>query len=66
MHANLWKSKDPLDDPLRLRLARSITTELLKPHGFVLWHSYHYGDDYTEPLIAHLSGTRHWIYTKKK
>jgi glycosyltransferase involved in cell wall biosynthesis len=34
-------------------------------HGFALWHSFHYGDDYTEPLIARLSGTPRWIYTKK-
>jgi glycosyltransferase involved in cell wall biosynthesis len=36
-----------------------------RPHGFRLWHSYHYCDDYTEPLIAHLSGARYWVYTKK-
>jgi glycosyltransferase involved in cell wall biosynthesis len=32
---------------------------------FDLWHSFHYLDDYTEPLIARLSGARAWIYTKK-
>jgi glycosyltransferase involved in cell wall biosynthesis len=31
----------------------------------VLWHSFHYGDDYTEPLIARAAGARGWIYTKK-
>ena len=34
-------------------------------HRFVLWHSFHYGDDYTEPLIARAAGARGWIYTKK-
>jgi len=33
--------------------------------GFDLWHSFHYLDDYSEPLIARLSGARAWIYTKK-
>ncbi len=27
-----------------------------KEHGFALWHSFHYGDDYTEPLIATRGG----------
>lgn len=31
----------------------------------VLWHSFHYLDDYTEPLVARLAGARAWIYTKK-
>ena len=29
-----------------------------------LWHSFHYSDDYTEPIIARIAGAR-WIYTKK-
>lgn len=29
-----------------------------------LWHSFHYSDDYTEPLIARRAGAR-WIFTKK-
>ena len=33
--------------------------------AFALWHSFHYGDDYTEPLIARAAGARGWIYTKK-
>ena len=33
--------------------------------GFVLWHSFHYLDDYTEPLVARYAGARAWIYTKK-
>jgi glycosyltransferase involved in cell wall biosynthesis len=36
-----------------------------RAHRFALWHSFHYGDDYSEPLIAHASGARGWIYTKK-
>ena len=32
---------------------------------FDLWHSFDYGDGYTEPLVAYLSGARAWIYTKK-
>ncbi|MGB5159648.1 MAG: glycosyltransferase family 4 protein [Thermoanaerobaculia bacterium] len=33
--------------------------------GFDLWHSFHYLDDYSEPLIARLSGAKAWVYTKK-
>lgn len=33
--------------------------------GFDLWHSFHYSDDYTEPLIARMAGTRRWVFTKK-
>ena len=32
---------------------------------FALWHSFHYLDDYTEPLVARFAGTRSWIFTKK-
>lgn len=35
------------------------------PHDHDVWHSYHYLDDYTEPLVARAAGTRCWIYTKK-
>ena len=45
----------------RARNAAAPTRDL----GFALWHSFHYSDDYTEPLIARASGTRRWIYTKK-
>lgn len=38
---------------------------IFRPYHFDLWHSFHYADDYTEALVARLSGTRHWIYTKK-
>ncbi|MCB0020415.1 MAG: glycosyltransferase [Anaerolineales bacterium] len=36
-----------------------------RPHKFSLWHSFHYSDDYTEPLIARAAGAKAWIYTKK-
>ena len=36
-----------------------------RSYHFDLWHSWHYSDDYTEPLIARLVGARAWIYTKK-
>lgn len=36
-----------------------------RSHRFDLWHSFHYGDDYSEPVIARLAGARAWIYTKK-
>ncbi len=39
--------------------------EHFRPYGFHLWHSFHYLDDYTEPLIARAAGTRAWVYTKK-
>lgn len=42
------------------RLARRLPWPT--PH---VWHSFHYADDYTEPLVARLSGARGWIYTKK-
>ncbi len=38
MHANLWKSTNPLDQPSIRLLIRSIITELLKDTGFVLYH----------------------------
>lgn len=38
---------------------------MFRPYRFDLWHSFHYGDDYTEPLVAYLSGARAWVYTKK-
>jgi glycosyltransferase involved in cell wall biosynthesis len=47
-----------------LRRARAAAAPL-KAHRFALWHSFHYGDDYTEPLIARAAGARGWIYTKK-
>ena len=36
-----------------------------RERGFALWHSFHYLDDYTEPLVARWSGAKAWVYTKK-
>lgn len=47
--------------PIRVRNA----SRHFKPYNFQIWHSYHYSDDYTEPLIARASGAKGWIYTKK-
>jgi glycosyltransferase involved in cell wall biosynthesis len=38
---------------------------VFRPYRFALWHSFNYSDDYTEPIIARMAGTRCWIYTKK-
>ncbi|MGH9932498.1 MAG: glycosyltransferase [Pyrinomonadaceae bacterium] len=38
---------------------------MFRPYHFDLWHSFNYADDYTEPIIARLSGGRAWVYTKK-
>jgi glycosyltransferase involved in cell wall biosynthesis len=35
------------------------------PRRYAIWHSFHYLDDYTEPLVARFAGARAWIYTKK-
>jgi glycosyltransferase involved in cell wall biosynthesis len=32
---------------------------------YQLWHSFHYLDDYTEPIIARMAGVRAWVYTKR-
>lgn len=39
--------------------------QAFRPYRFTLWHSFHYADDYTEPIIARLAGARAWVYTKK-
>ncbi len=39
-------------------------TAVFKPYGFKLWHSFHYGDDYTEALIAWFADSK-YVYTKK-
>jgi glycosyltransferase involved in cell wall biosynthesis len=41
------------------------TAQPFRKFGFQIWHSFHYADDYSEPVIARLSGARHWVYTKK-
>ncbi|MEM6792452.1 MAG: glycosyltransferase family 4 protein [Acidobacteriota bacterium] len=45
-----------------LRRARRLAG--LVPRG-ALWHSFHYLDDYTEPLVARAHGAAAWLYTKK-
>ncbi len=45
------------------RVKRAAAT--FRPYGFDLWHSFHYLDDYTEPLVARASGARAWVFTKK-
>ena len=41
------------------------TAKHFKALNIDLWHSFHYADDYTEHLIAHFSGAKAWVYTKK-
>jgi glycosyltransferase involved in cell wall biosynthesis len=38
---------------------------VFRRHRFQVWHSFHYSDDYTEPIIARLAGAKAWMYTKK-
>ena len=45
----------------RVRQAAAV----FRPHSFQLWHSFHYTDDYTEPLVARAAGARAWVFTKK-
>ena len=52
--------------PYRSLFARArAAAQVFKPYGFDLWHSFHYGDDYSEPIISRLSGAKAWIFTKK-
>jgi len=52
--------------PYRSLLARARdAASPVRDRDFALWHSFHYSDDYSEPLIARAAGTRRWIYTKK-
>lgn len=52
--------------PYRSLLARaSDAARPFRPHRFALWHSFHYSDDYSEPIVARLSGAKYWLYTKK-
>lgn len=49
----------------RLPLRAWQAAKAFRRFRFDLWHSFHYLDDYTEPLIARLAGAKAWIYTKK-
>lgn len=52
--------------PYATLLARAWrAAQRFRPYRFDLWHSFHYGDDYTEPLVAYLAGAKAWVYTKK-
>lgn len=52
--------------PLHSLLHRSWkAAEPFRSYRFGLWHSFHYLDDYTEPIIARMAGARAWVYTKK-
>jgi len=42
------------------RVARKFRSQ-----GISIWHSFHYSSDYTEPIIARMSGAKAWIFTKK-
>lgn len=47
-----------------LSRARSAAA-VFEPYRFNIWHSFHYADDYTEPVIARLARARSWVFTKK-
>jgi glycosyltransferase involved in cell wall biosynthesis len=42
-----------------------LAADRFKPLKADLWHSFHYADDYSEPIIAKLAGAHGWVYTKK-
>lgn len=42
----------------------AVAARAFSGQGFALWHSLHYLDDYTEPLIARAAGAR-FLFTKK-
>ncbi len=54
-------AKPYLSLPSRARRAAKV----FKAYQFEIWHSFHYLDDYTEPMISRCAGARAWIYTKK-
>jgi glycosyltransferase involved in cell wall biosynthesis len=52
--------------PYHTLLARaSQAAQVFRPYNFAVWHSWHYVDDYSEPIIARKAGAKAWIYTKK-
>ncbi len=51
--------------PLRLTKAAGALRRAEVGPRPAIQHSFHYRDDYTEPLIARLAGAGRWIYTKK-
>lgn len=62
LEAPMFVKPRPLPSlPARVLRAAAV----FRPHGFQLWHSFHYTDDYTEPLVARAAGARAWVFTKK-
>lgn len=52
--------------PYSSLISRSAQTgRQFKEFSIDLWHSFHYADDYTEPIIARFAGAKAWVYTKK-
>ena len=47
---------------LLLRARR--VAQLFREGRYLLWHSFNYSNDYTEPIIARMAGARAWIYWK--
>jgi glycosyltransferase involved in cell wall biosynthesis len=48
---------------LIFRAMRSATA--FRKRKYDIWHSFHYSDSYTEPLISRFAGRVKWVYTKK-
>lgn len=55
----------PIKPYPRLLVRAKATAQRFKPYGFDIWHSFHYADDYSEPIISRLGGAKAWVYTKK-
>jgi glycosyltransferase involved in cell wall biosynthesis len=55
----------PVKPYLSFHLRAWRAARAFQPYGFKIWHSFHYADDYSEPVIARLSGASRWVYTKK-
>jgi glycosyltransferase involved in cell wall biosynthesis len=62
IEAKFWVAARPLSSLMKRCYE---TASFFKPFRFRAWHSFHYLDDYTEPIIARLAGAKGWSYTKK-
>jgi glycosyltransferase involved in cell wall biosynthesis len=62
LEAKFWVAARPLSSLMKRCYE---TASFFKPFRFRAWHSFHYLDDYTEPIIARLAGAKAWSYTKK-
>lgn len=60
-----WRAARTLGRRSRCALSSRAEPRSAAADRFELWHSFHYADDYTEPIIARLAGARAWVYTKK-